>query len=208
MDSSFLGQLEWRNAEKNFDPAKPVSEADEAKILEAVRLAPSSFGLQPFHVHVVKSAEVREKMKAAGFGQAQFTDCSFVLIFSGRHDDLGARINKYFEIATGGNAEAMEQMAGYKGMMDGFATGMDKPALKVWAEKQAYIALGFGLAACAELGIDSCPMEGFDRESFDKILGLPESENSVVAMTVGYRKEDATHFPKVRFPKEDLFTIV
>lgn len=208
MDSSFLGHLEWRNAEKNFDPAKQVSAEDEAKILEAVRMAPSSFGLQPYHVHVVKDASVRAKMKEAGYGQAQYTDCSFVLVFSGRNDDINPRIEKYFAMATGGDAAAMEQMAGYKGMMQGFASGMNKESLRAWAERQAYIALGFGLAACAELGIDSCPMEGFDHEAFDKMLNLPEGMHSVATMAVGYRKEGSTHYPKVRYPKEDLFTTV
>lgn len=208
MDNSFLAHLEWRNAEKHFDPTKKVSDEDEAKILGAVHMAPSSFGLQPYHVHVVKSDEVRAKLKEAAFGQAQVSDSSFVLVFSGRSDDLLPRIDKYFEMATGGNAEAMTAMAGYKGMMQGFAGGMNKETLRAWAERQAYIALGFGLAACAELAIDSCPMEGFDKEAFDKILALPEGFHSVVMMTVGYRKEDAEHFPKVRFGADDLFTTV
>jgi nitroreductase len=208
MENSFLGHLDWRNAEKHFDPAKKVSDADMEKILKAVHMAPSSFGLQPYHVHVVKNDDVRAKLKEAAFGQAQVSDSSFVLVFSGRSDDLKPRIDKYFEMATGGNAEAMKAMEGYKGMMQGFSEGMNKELLRAWAERQAYIALGFGLAACAELAIDSCPMEGFDKEAFDKILGLPEDFHSVVMMAVGYRKEDAEHFPKVRYPKEDLFTTV
>ena len=90
---------------------------------------------------------------------------------------------------------------------NGFAEGMHGEMALNWASKQAYIALGFGLAACAELGIDSCPMEGFSSEEFDKILGLPEGQKSAVVMAVGYRGEEP-QYPKFRYPNNDLFTVV
>ncbi len=206
MENTFLSGLDWRNAEKNFDPAKKVSDEDLNKILHAVKMAPSSFGLQPYHVYVVADQAVKLKLKEKGFNQQQFEDCSHVLVFCGR-DDLVDRINKYFEMASGGDMEKRKAMEGYENMMKGFAEGKSSNDVIGWAFRQAYIALGFALAACAELKIDSCPMEGFDAKGFDQILSMPAGTNSVAVMTIGYRK-DVPHMGKVRFPEEDLFTKV
>ncbi len=205
MNKSFLEHLEWRNAEKNFDPAKKVSEEGLNKVLEAVRFTPTSFGLQPFHVYVVTDEAVRGKIREASWGQAQVTDASHLLVFASRLG-INERIEKYFQIASGGDAAVRESMKGYEDMMRGFAGGMTPEREKHWADKQAYIALGFALAACAELEIDSCPMEGFDPSAVDALLGLPENMKSVVMLPIGYRK-DMPHHPKVRFGADDLFTI-
>ena len=81
--------------------------------------------------------------------------------------------------------------------------------MQAWAARQAYIALGFGLAACAELKIDASPMEGFKPDEFKKILELPDHIDPVVIMALGYRDmEDHAspqHRAKVRFSKDDLF---
>ena len=206
MDSTFLSSLDWRNAEKHFDPEKKIPQEDFDKILHAIKMAPSSFGLQPYHVYVVADQATKLQLKEKGFNQQQFADASQVLIFCGRND-LTERINKYFEIVSGGDAEKRKTMEGYEGMMNGFAEGKSPDDVMGWAFKQTYIALGFALAACAELRIDACPMEGFDPKAFDQILNLPSSMNSVAVMTIGYRKE-TTQMPKMRFPDEDLFSRV
>jgi len=203
---AFLDNLNWRYATKAFDTAKKVSEEDLQKILEAVRLSPSSFGLQPFHVHVVSNQTTKDELKTHAWGQAQFSDASHILVFSGR-TDLMERINQLMHMASEGNPEAREQMKAYENMMIGFADARDPAWIKNWAERQAYIALGFAMAACAELQIDSCPMEGFDPAAFDKVLKLPDHFKSVVTLAVGYRKEPATP-PKKRFSGEDLFSKV
>ena len=89
-------------------------------------------------------------------------------------------------------------------MLTGFATPLSEADAKIWAQKQCYIALGFGLAACAELGVASCPMEGFSREDFDRVLGLPKGDFSTVVMTVGNADPEFKPFPKFRFPLKDL----
>lgn len=201
MNNTFLSNLEWRFATKKFDPNKKVSEEDKTKILNALRLAPTSFGLQPFKVFIVGNPEVREKIKAAAYGQAQVTDASFLLVFAARADAF-KRAEEYVDMASGGNAEAKEKM----GMITSSMKGLDgKPAESVaWSAKQTYIALGFALAACAELGIDSCPMEGFNPAEVDKILNFPENLKTQAFLAVGYRAEGPAH-PKVRFPESDIF---
>lgn len=202
----FLDQLDWRRAVKTYDPEKKLSEETIQHILRATQMAPSSFGIQPYHVYVVTDVAVREKLRAAAWDQAQFTDASHLLVFATRTDVM-QRIDEYFDTASGGDEEKKAAMQGYRDMMEGFIGGMPQEAQKPWADRQTYIALGFALAAAAELEVDSCPMEGFSTADFDQILGLPENMKSVVCLSLGYTNEEATR-AKVRFDQDDLFTQV
>jgi nitroreductase len=201
---SFLDSLNWRNAAKSFDPTKKVTDQDLQSILDAVHLTPTSFGLQPYHLYVVSNPELKQKLQDNGYNQPQFTECSHVLVFAAR-TDAAERVETYFELASGGNAEVKANLQGYKDMMLGFIGNMDSAGIENWAKKQAYIALGFALAACAELHVDSCPMEGFASAEFDKILNLPTNQKSCVVLTIGYRTEEPKH-PKVRFLESELIT--
>ncbi|MCA2960935.1 MAG: nitroreductase family protein [Silvanigrellales bacterium] len=200
---TFLTQLNWRDATKMFDANKKVADSDLAKVLEAIRMAPTSFGLQPFYVRVVKDEATKKKLQDAGWGQAQFPTSTAVFVFVARNDVM-ARIDAMLESRTGGDASKRAAMKDYEGMMKGFASALTPADLKTWAQKQAYIALGFGLAAAAELGIASCPIEGFSAPDFDKILGLPEGHFSTVVLAVGHASANATPFPKWRFPSSDI----
>ncbi|MBD3250897.1 NAD(P)H-dependent oxidoreductase [Candidatus Uhrbacteria bacterium] len=203
---SFLSQLDWRFATKVFTPHQTVRTEDLDEILRAIRSAPTSFGLQPFHVYVVTDSDVRAKLKPVSFDQAQVTDASHVLIFCYR-TDARERIPQYVAKATTQMPEHAEALKGYGAYMQGFAERLTDDWIHEWAKRQTYIALGFGLAACAELQIDSCPMEGFNTEEVDRILNLPSHVKSIVYMTVGYRAEEPTR-PKFRFSDKDLFTTV
>jgi nitroreductase len=202
---SFLTQLEWRFSTKKFDPEKKLSDESVGKILTAIRLTPSAYGLQPFHVVVVTDVEIKKKLQEASYGQPQPADASHVLVFFSRTDILD-RIDAYMKLSFGDEsgsekavkiAERFRQMAGrYEG-----ATGAE------WAAKQTYIALGFAMAAAAELEIDSCPMEGCDFAAIKDIFDLPEIFTPVLLLPLGYRAEGPAR-SKTRFPKEDLFTNV
>jgi nitroreductase len=201
---SFLTQLESRYATKQFDPANPITSEQYKAVLNAIRMAPTSLGLQPFHVTVVKSAEVKAQLAANGWNQPQFTTADYVLVFSGRTDVLD-RSNTFTTemLAKGAPKEKMDAFHNMVvGLDSGFATNDARIA---WAKYQAYIALGFGLAAAAELGIDSCPMEGFDRDAFKKILGLPENFYPAAVLAIGNHAKEDVAYPKFRFSNEDLF---
>ena len=130
--------------------------------------------------------------------------CSHLLVFCAR-TDLQDRIEAYFQIASNGDDEVRANLKGYEDMMRGFFADKDENFVYAWARNQAYIAHGFALAACAELKIDSCPMEGFDPSAVDEILALPDYLKSVVMLPIGYREVDP-HHPKVRYPEDDLFS--
>ena len=202
---SFLQNLNWRYATKKFD-GRAVNENDLNTIVEAIRLAPSSAGTQPYHI-VVTSGAMKDKLIESS-GQVAKLGASHLFVFCTRTDypaRADAQIKNTAEI-QGTTEEALVGLATTVTR----ATTQAPEKLNAWAAKQVYIALGFGLAACTELQIDACPMEGFKPEEFEKILELPEYMHPVAIMAVGYRDPSDTtappQRPKVRFPKEDLFT--
>lgn len=199
---TFLDNLEWRFATKTFDPSKKVSEEDMDKILKAIRFAPTSFGLQPLHVVNVTDPDLRAKIRENGYGQGQITDASHLLVFCVR-TDFDQRIEDYMNVMTGGHNEFRNKVKGVEDMIKGTFKGKTELELANWAKRQVYIALGFALAAAAELKIDSCPMEGFTPDKVDEVLGLPSHIKSVAILSVGYRADEPKH-PKVRFALDEL----
>ncbi len=203
---SFLKNLNWRYATKKFDISKKVSEKDKNQILEAIRMAPSSYGFQPFHVHIVENKNIREELKKAGYSQPQITNASFLLVFSARID-LDKVVDGYVKLLKESNNEKAK-WDGWEGTKTSLS-GMSEAERKAWSAKQSYIALGFGLAACAEINIDACPMEGFNPDEFKKILKMPENLYPQALMAVGYRSsDDVPPNPKIRYSKNYLFTEV
>ena len=206
MSDSFLDHLEWRFATKKFDASKPLEQEKLDKILESIRMTPTSYGLQTMHVHVVTDQEIKKKMKAMSYMQSQVVDAPVVLVFSAR-TDVKNRIKQYIDVASDGKTAVKLKMKPYELMMNQSVGKLSEDAVKEWSARQAYIALGFAMAACAELEVDSCPMEGFSPEKLDKLLGLPEHMKSVVLLPIGYREKDPER-KKVRFSSEDMFTNV
>ena len=201
----FIEQLEQRYAIKNFDPDSIVYEGNIDLIKEAIRLAPSAWGLQPYHVTVVSNKELKEKLCAASYNQSQVKDCSHFFIFSAR-TDYEALMNEYVETGLSIESGTKEQLSKWKETVAEDVLSMSKDEALSWSTHQSYIALGFGLSACAILGIGSCPMEGFEPEKFQEILGLSESTMPCVVMAVGYRIKDDMPRKKVRQSSEQLFT--
>jgi nitroreductase / dihydropteridine reductase len=201
--STFTGRLEWRKATKGFlaDQRTPADLLE--KIYDSIHMAPSSFGLQPFYVQVVADQPTKEKLKAAGWNQSQFTTATAVLVFVAR-TDIKTRITEFVNLIKDTSPERAATIGGYEKMMRDALESRSEQELISWASRQAYIALGFAMAACAELGVDSCPMEGFSPKDFNEILRLPENHHAVVALTVGKVDPKAQHLPKLRFAKQDI----
>lgn len=209
--SDILKALKWRYATKQFDTTKKLT-AEQLHILkEALRLAPSSFGLQPWHFIVVESVELRKKLRAAGYDQAQITDAShFIVVASEKRVDA-ALVEKYMNnVATVKNVP-VASLDGLSGMLNGAIATKGETGAQEWAARQAYIAVGVLVAAAAVEGIDAAPMEGFNPQQFDEILGLDKRGlTSLVMVALGFRKEDdpAAVAPKVRYSEDQVFTTV
>lgn len=201
-----LNNLKWRYAVKKFDPSKKIEPAAWSALEHATIHAPSSFGLQPWRFIQVADPEVRRKLRAASWNQAQITDASHLLVFARRTKVSQAEVDAYVESISAIRGVARESLAEYRSMMLGFA---QKPGLDAgaWAGKQVYIALGVFLTSAAMLGIDTCPMEGFDPAQYDEILGLPAMNlAATVVATAGYRASDDQHstLKKVRFHESEV----
>ena len=206
--STLLENLNWRYATKKFDATKKISAADLNTLKEAVRLAASSYGLQPFKVVLVENPEIREKLKAAAYGQTQITDASQLFVFA---NDLNAgpeSVAAYIKNISETRGLPTEALGGFADMMNGVISNLSQEAKNIWTSKQTYIALGTLLAAAAELKIDATPMEGFNPAQFNEILGFDKlGLNAAVIATVGYRhdEDEAQHYKKVRKSQEELF---
>lgn len=186
---SFLGNILWRRAVKSFAPVNGF--LNVSGIEYAIINAPSSFGLQPYTVLAIRNQELKNRLKTVSFNQPQVSTCSVLYIFCA-HTDVDMRAEEYLK-RTG--AESLREM-----LMGFLAAIPDKTA---WAAKQAYIALGFGLAAAAELKIASCPMEGFTSSEVAKVLDLPETLVPCVYLAVG-KEQGVVTTPRFRFPETDL----
>ncbi len=204
MLNTFLNNLEWRFATKKFKLKKKVSAKNLAQILEAIRFSPSSNGLQPYHIIVVTDQKLKDKIKKYSFLQNQVSDCSHLLIFCAR-TDLKKRINDYVEFASAGDETKKLALQKFKLAKIQSVGKLKTPEALAWSTKQTYLALGFALAAVAELKIDSCPIEGFLPKEVDKLLKLPKYLKSVAMLTIGYRAQEPKR-PKFRYPKSDLFS--
>lgn len=211
MNKNIQTALEWRYATKLFDANKKVSTNEIDLLLEATRLAPSSLGLQPWKAYVVTNKEIRSKLKIAAYNQPQVSDASHLVIFTARKDISEKYIDSYLATVKKVRNQKDEDVAGYRKMLLGSALGKTEEQIKEWCARQAYIALGFLLETAAIMQIDACPMEGFDTNQFDTILGLDKTDYASVAMVaIGYRSESDKYAqaPKVRFCKDELFTKV
>jgi len=203
---SFLENLNWRYATKKFDSTKKVSDENLQKIRDAIRMAPTSFGVQMFSVIEVVDTEIRNKIKDVAWKQSQITDSDRVFVFLSRNDGE-ARIDKMFAEMSGGNEEVRKNsLKEYEDMVRSSVLRHDPKDLLNWSAKQAYLALGFALAAAAELNVDSCPMEGFDATKVKEILGLGDEFMPVVMLPVGYRDETDEYLKKskFRFPESEI----
>lgn len=205
---SFLGNLAWRYATKKFDTRKAVSAGDLQKIRDAIRFAPTGCGLQLFSVVEVANQEVRTAMKAGSFDQAQVTDAAHLFVFCARID-AEPRINAMFTEMSGGDEKVRkEDLSDYEDMVRSAVLSKSREEKLTWSQKSAGIALGFALAACAELNIDACPMDGFDPASIKSTLGLSDDFLPIAYLAIGYRaaNDDAAQRPKFRISEQEIFT--
>jgi|SRR5580765_50860 len=202
-----LSQLNWRYAVKQYDATKKISDQDWETLEEALTLAPSSFGLQPYKFLVITDEATREKLKPAAFGQTPITDASHLVVFAYKKTFDEKDTERFIKRIADVRGQSRESLADYENIVNSSAKkATDGGYIETWNSRQAYIALGFLLETAALLGIDATPMEGFDPARFNEILGLTDY-SAVAIAALGYRddKNDwLASLPKVRMPKEQL----
>lgn len=206
--SNFITNANWRYATKKFDTTKKVSKEDLETLKEAIRLSASSYGLQPYKVLIIDNPELRAQLQPAAWGQSQIVDASQLIVFANITNFGETEIDAYFQNLIETRRIPMEAVQGYADFMKSKISILPVDKRNIWTAKQTYLAMGNLLNAAAELNIDVTPMEGFEPEKVNEILGLDKlGLNASLIATVGYRHdEDATqHYVKVRKSNEELF---
>jgi nitroreductase len=207
-----IEKLNWRYATKKMDPAKSVSEDKVERIVEAARLAPTSSGLQPFEVIVVTNPEVRAQIQAIAWNQSMVTDGSHLLVFAAWDNYTEDRINHMFDLTNDERGFKNEGWEAYRQKLLSSYPQRDADVNFEHAARQAYIGFGMAIAQAAFEGVDSTPMEGFDPDKLDEILGLREKGlRSVTILPLGYRQPEGdwlVNLKKVRRPVEEFVSTV
>ncbi len=209
--NQIIEDLNWRYATKKFDPTKKVSTEDLETIKESLRLAASSYGLQTLKYLIIENPVIREQLKPASWGQTQITDASHLIVLCSYNDVTSEHVDEYLENVAATRNVPLESTAQYGDFMKATISKLTLEEKSIWSSKQAYIALGQALHTCANLRIDSTPMEGFDAKAYDDILGLSaQNLTASVVLVIGYRhEEDQTqHLPKVRKSNEVIFETI
>lgn len=204
---SFLKNLNWRYAVKEFNSSKKINKVQLNQILEAVRLSPSSMGLQPFHIYIVSKKDTKKKIYQKSSDQKQIITSDYLMVFCHYVDKKSIKQNvaSYAALTQKINKIPPEKI---KKLITSRQKSIDKKSqleFEFWSSKQCYIALGFALAACAELKVASCPMEGFKKEEMAKVLKLPKYLKPSVLLAIGSGQAQPK-YKKIRFAKKDLFT--
>lgn len=207
-NQQLIDSLNWRYATKQFDPTRKISSEDWQTLEEALRLSPSSYGLQPWKFLIITDPELRAKLQPVSYGQSQIVDASHLVVFATKTNlseaDVDAHVAKIAEVSGASIADLAPLRAMFVG---GIIAGKSEQERKAWAFNQTYIALGNLLTSASLLRIDACPMEGFSREDYDRILGLTEEGlGAAVIATLGYRSSEDKYgsAPKVRFDHDEV----
>ena len=211
LEGQFLDSLRWRYAVKKMNGNKIAADKLNT-ILEAIRLAPTSFGLQSFQVLVIEDEATRKALQPACWNQSQIADASAVLVFATWADITEANVDTYMAETAAERGIPVETLAGFKSYIMGAVNGLDVAGRQDWAKRQTYIALGFALTAAAVAGVDSTPMEGFVPAQVDEILGLTaKGLRSSLVLALGEREPSGDYLAgakKVRRSKENLFEFI
>lgn len=203
--SSVIEDLSWRYACKQFDPTKKLTDEQIDALLESLRLTASSYGMQPWTFVRVTNKDLREKLVEHSWNQKQVVDASDLIILCAKTDINEKLVDDYIDDIVATRSVEKESLEGFKKMMM-YTVAWDEERKAAWADKQIYIAMGTLLSSCAQMRIDSCPMEGFVPAKYDEVLGLKEMGlRSVLVCPVGFRSEDDNYakLKKVRASKDN-----
>ena len=204
-----LNALEWRYASKKMN-GQQVPEEKVERILEAIRLAPSSMGLQPYTVLLITDPEIKKQILPIANNQQQIVDSSHLLVFAAWDKITPEHVDDYVNLTASTRNIPVESLEQFKNMLVSISNRPQQENYE-WAARQSYIAFATAIAAAAEERVDATPMEGFNNADLDILLGLKEKGlRSITLLPLGYRDTEndwLAKFPKVRREKEKLFII-
>lgn len=204
---TLLAQLHWRYATKRFDPEARVDPSTWHALEQSLVLAPSSFGLQPWHFLVVTDPATREKLRTVSWNQPQITECSHLVVFAYRRGLGPGDVARFVERVAAVRRVPRESLAEHEQRM---AAHVRRPApfdVDEWSRRQLYIALGTFLTSAALLGVDACPMEGIEPAKYDALLGLDTRGYATACVAAAGRRAPDDRYAslaKVRFEASEV----
>ncbi len=206
-NSDFITLLNERYACKAMN-GKSIPQDKIDRILEAIRLTPTSSGLQPFKIISVTNQEIKDKIKEVSWNQPQVSDCSHLLVFAAWDTYTEDRINYMFDLTNEVRGFTNEGWENYRKQLLATMPQADPEKNFQHASKQAYIALMSAMTQAYAEGLDSTPMEGFDPAAVDEILGLKDMGlRSCAMLPIGYKdseKDWLAPLKKVRKPMKKM----
>ena len=202
--------LNWRYAVKQFSTTK-LDTARLDVLLEAVRLSPGAFGLQPYRLLLISNPDLRAALLPYSMGQDKVASCSHLLVFAAVEQIDAAFVAEHIALLAAQRGGKPEDYQGFSEHLNGYFRDMSAQDRAHWADQQLYLALGNCLTSAALLGIDSCPMTGFEPAEYDRVLDLkPQGLRTVAVCALGERHpEDAMAAQqKVRLPAQVLTRVL
>lgn len=206
MTKNLIDAMNWRYAVKKYDSAGKIPAEKWAALEQTLLLSPSSYGLQAMKFLVIDDKALRAKLRPASWDQSQITDADKLVVFLVKKDAGPADVQRFIDRISEVRRVPAEMLEGYKQMINQ-SVALPPEKVEAWLTRQVYIALGNFLTSAAVLGVDACPMEGFDKDKYDEILGLhAKGWKSIVVATAGVRASDDAYArnAKVRFPLSEL----
>lgn len=204
---SIIEALNWRYATDRFT-TNPIPEESFKTIMEAARLSPSSMNFQPWKYISIQSPELRQQIFEAGYSQQAIIEAPTLLVLTIPNILTKANVDHIITASAEARKADPASLDGYRKMLQGFVDKTAPDKFFDWSRRQAYISLGILLLTAAQLEIDTAPMEGFEPEKVNKILGLTDY-SAVTLIGLGYRSAKDTHqnWPKVRFKMEEILEV-
>lgn len=201
--------MKWRYAAKRMS-GKKIPDSTLNKIIEAMHLAPSGIGLQPYEIISITNNELKSKIEPIAFNQKQIVESSHLLVFAAWDTYSKERIDGVFDHLAKERDLPIEKTLGQRNFSKQFFGAMSDENNFHHAAKQAHIALGIATLVAALEGIDATPMEGFDPLALDELLGLKEKGlKSSMLLALGYRDDSNDwnlNLKKVRKPLSEFLT--
>lgn len=198
--TQFINAMQFRHACKLFTDKK-IPKEDMEFILETGRLSPSSFGIEQWHFVVVENEELKSQIENVAWGQKQISSSSHLVVILARKDVRSTDAYTQSQFKRWGLEESA--YGGVLGIYKAWIDGRSDLALELWSEKQCYIAAANMMTAAAFIGVDSCPIEGFEYEKVDAILGIDtEVFQTALVLPFGYRANPSR--AKHRLPFDEV----
>ena len=205
--------LNWRYATKAFDASRSIAPETWQALEQSLVLSPSSYGLQPWKFLVIRDPGLRQQLRPHSWDQSQITDCAELVVFLGLRTITQADVDKLITTTCQTRGLESEQVAFYADLLRrNVVENQQVPATEIaaWNSRQVYIALGTFMTAAALMGVDTCPIEGFDPAAYDRLLGLEDSPyRSWVVCAAGYRAagDSYAQLAKVRYAASELIEV-